>query len=446
MVKEMITYGNFQIIKISIPLVLGMMIQVMVGLTDTAFLGRVGEVELGASAIGGIFYIMVYMVLQSLGVGAQIIMARRNGEKKLNKIAAVFYQTIKMNILFSLFCIVIIYEFAKYFLEFAVNDYQVSKAVSVYLLPRCWGLIFAGSIAVLRSYFLATTHTKPIFLSSVVLLISNFIFDYVLIFGKLGFPAMGLAGAALASVLAELITMFYFAGYLIFNVKLTKYGFEKFVWWNKKLCYKIIRLSVWIVVQNLLNWGAWFYFFIEIEKLGAKELAVSNILRSLSSLPYVVANAFAIAVSSIVSNLIGAGKEKEVIPTIFRVVKIASLPFYLFLGIMVAFPIYFLKIYTNDISLIQSAIYPLFAVAFTYTTALPGLVYFYAVYGTGKTNMALVIEIICTIAYIITIKINIDYLQASLTQCWFSELPYHLILWMASYWYIKRKKWCCEII
>ena len=120
MVKEMITYGNFQIIKISIPLVLGMMIQVMVGLTDTAFLGRVGEVELGASAIGGIFYIMVYMVLQSLGVGAQIIMARRNGEKKLNKIAAVFYQTIKMNILFSLFCIVIIYEFAKYFLEFAV--------------------------------------------------------------------------------------------------------------------------------------------------------------------------------------------------------------------------------------------------------------------------------------------------------------------------------------
>ena len=56
------TYGYSHIFKISLPLILGMMIQVLVGVTDTAFLGRVGEVELGAAAIAGILYLLFYMM------------------------------------------------------------------------------------------------------------------------------------------------------------------------------------------------------------------------------------------------------------------------------------------------------------------------------------------------------------------------------------------------
>ncbi len=442
----MITYGNLEIIKISLPLVLGMVVQVMVGLTDTAFLGRVGEVELAASALGGIFYIVIYMVLQGLGVGAQIIMARRNGEKRFDRIAAVFYQTITMNLIFSLFCIGLIFLYAKPFLKLIVADESVLIAVLNYLLPRSFGLVFAGGIATLRSFFVANTDTRPIFLSSLVLAISNFIFDYLLIFGNFGFEAMGLKGAAIASVLAEFTTVVYFVVYLITKVKLLKFGFEKFSWWNQKLCNGIIRLSVWIVVQNLLVWGSWFYFFIEIEKLGSEELAVSNILRSISGLPYIIANAFAVAISSIVSNLIGAGKDREVIPTAFRVLKIAAIPFYLFLGLIVLMPVMFLRIYTNDATLIQTAITPLYAVVFTYAFSLPGLIYFYTVYGTGKTNVALVIELISTVAYVVAIRINVEMPYPSLAQCWLSELPCHAIYWMMSYWYIKRKKWCCEII
>ena len=79
---------------------LGMLIQVLVGMTDTAFLGRVGEIELGASALGSVIYLFVYMVEQSFAVGAQIIMARRNGEKNYVKIGHVFYQTINFILIF----------------------------------------------------------------------------------------------------------------------------------------------------------------------------------------------------------------------------------------------------------------------------------------------------------------------------------------------------------
>lgn len=56
----------------------------MIGLTDTAYLGRVGEVELGASALAGVYYLVIYMLGFGFSVGAQVLMARRNGEGSIN--------------------------------------------------------------------------------------------------------------------------------------------------------------------------------------------------------------------------------------------------------------------------------------------------------------------------------------------------------------------------
>ena len=314
-VKEMITYKFKDIFNISSPLVLGMLIQVMVGVTDTAFLGRVGEVELGASALGGIFYFLIFMIAQSFCVGSQIIMARRNGEQNYDKIARIFYQTISFIVLFSILSITGMYFGVPSILSTIIESNVVRSAVLIYLLPRCWGLFFSGTKAALRSFFIALTNTRQLLPAALILMISNIIFDYWLIFGGLGIEPMGLKGAAIASILAEAIAVLYLVLYILIFVKLKKYGFNKFTLWNQHLFNEIFRLSIWIIIQNVLSWGAWFYFFIEIEKLGTNELAISNILRSISSLPFILANALAMVTSSVVSNLIGAGKDYEVIPT-----------------------------------------------------------------------------------------------------------------------------------
>ena len=64
----------------------------MIGLTDTAYLGRVGEVELGASALAGVYYLVIYMLGFGFSVGAQVMMARRNGEGEYKRIGEVFTQ------------------------------------------------------------------------------------------------------------------------------------------------------------------------------------------------------------------------------------------------------------------------------------------------------------------------------------------------------------------
>ena len=75
-------YSNKQIWNVSYPIFLSLLAQNVINVTDTAFLGRVGEVELGAAAMGGLFYICIYTIAFGFSTGSQIVMARRNGEKQ----------------------------------------------------------------------------------------------------------------------------------------------------------------------------------------------------------------------------------------------------------------------------------------------------------------------------------------------------------------------------
>lgn len=73
------TYSNKDILKISFPVLMSLLMEHLIGLTDTAYLGRVGEVELGACALAGVYYLVIYMLGFGFSVGAQVMMARRHG-------------------------------------------------------------------------------------------------------------------------------------------------------------------------------------------------------------------------------------------------------------------------------------------------------------------------------------------------------------------------------
>ena len=83
-------YSGKDIMRIAYPILISLLMEQMIGMTDTAFLGRVGEVELGAAAIAGIYYLAVFMMGFGFGVGAQILIARRNGEKHYDEIGEIF--------------------------------------------------------------------------------------------------------------------------------------------------------------------------------------------------------------------------------------------------------------------------------------------------------------------------------------------------------------------
>ena len=86
--------GNCEIFRVAGPILLSLLFQQMIGLTDTAFLGRVGEVELGAAALGSVWFLAVYMLGFGFSVGVQILIARCNGEGHHSEIGRIFYSGI----------------------------------------------------------------------------------------------------------------------------------------------------------------------------------------------------------------------------------------------------------------------------------------------------------------------------------------------------------------
>ena len=84
-------------------------------------------------------------------------------------------------------------------LERIIDDPDICAAAESYIDWRIFGFFFSFAAAMFRAFYIGTTQTKTLTLNSVVMVLSNVVFNYVLVFGKLGFPALGIAGAAIGS-------------------------------------------------------------------------------------------------------------------------------------------------------------------------------------------------------------------------------------------------------
>ena len=150
-------------------------------------------------------------------------------------------------------------------LERFIDSPHVHEAAVSYIRWRVYGFFFSFVAVMFRAFFVGTTQTKTLTLNSIVMVLSNVVFNYILVFGKLGFPAMGIAGAAIGSSLAELVSVIFFVVYTRVRVDVKKYGLNRFGLQNGEPLGNILNISVWTMVQNFISMSTWFLFFIAVE-------------------------------------------------------------------------------------------------------------------------------------------------------------------------------------
>ena len=344
------TYTNRQIWHIAYPILISLIMEQMIGMTDTAFLGRVGEVELGASAIAGVFYMVIFMVAFGFSIGTQILIARRNGEENYREIGALFYHGIYFQVGLAAVMFLLSYFFSPLILERIISSPAVCRAAEDYLHWRVFGAFFSFSAVIFRAFFLGTVQTKTLTLNSIVMVLSNVVFNYILIFGNLGFPALGIAGAAIGS------SLLFFILYTRRRVDIRKYGLDRIPRFRADVLRRMLDVSFWTMIQNFFSLATWFLFFLYIEHLGERALAVTNIVRSASGILFMVMMAFASTCGSLTSNLIGRGHADKVPGLIRQHTRLAYL-FVLPLAVLfAAFPHVILGIYTDMPDLREAAV------------------------------------------------------------------------------------------
>ena len=434
-------YTNREIWKIAYPCLISLVMEQLIGVTDTAFLGHVGEVELGASAIAGVYYVVIFMLGFGFSTGAQIIMARRNGEREYHRMGQLFYHGIYFLMVLAAVAFTLTTIFTKPILGSMISDPDILHAACDYMQWRIYGLFFAFPAAMFRAFFISSTQTKTLTLNSVVMVLSNVVFNYILIFGKFGMPAMGIGGAALGSSLSEGVSLLFFTIYTSRRIDCQKYGLDKLAKFHAATLRKIFPVSFWTMIQSFLSLSTWFLFFLFIEHLGKEALAITNVIRSISGLMFMVVAAFAATCSSLVSNIIGAGKSESVMATIWQHILLCYsfvLPIALLLSL---FPRLILGIYTDIPNVIDGAIAPLWVLCSSYLLTVPAQMFFQSISGTGNTRTAFLLELSTLVAYVAYCAIIIGYLKCNVALCWTAEHVYGTILTLLCATYIYRGHW-----
>jgi putative MATE family efflux protein len=439
MTKTTITYRR--IWNVAYPIILGSIAQNLINFTDTAFLGRVGEVALGAGALGGIFYLAIMMLGMGFGTGAQIIIARRYGENHLKKIGPIIDHSIIFLVILSVLTFSILQYGMDALLKVAVQSEAVFEATVDYMNIRSFGVFFAFLNMVLRAFYVGLAKTKVITYTTFVMAVANIILDYILIFGHWGAPEMGIEGAALASVIAEAVALVFFFIYTASSIKFKDYALFRFVHITFKQMMAILRISVPMMMQSFISLSVWFVFFLFIEKLGETSLAVSNIIRSVFVLLMMPIWGFATATNTLVSYLIGLNKQDEVMALIRKIAVLTFAGVSAIVSFGLVFPKLVLEIYTNNAVLVEMGVPVLYIVSLGALFLSIGFIYFNGVSGTGKTNISLSIEIIVLGIYLIYTYMQVYFYDADITWVWTAELIYGFLLALFSFSYLKTNRW-----
>lgn len=427
-----------QIWLINFPVMMSLLMEQLINLTDTIFLGHTGEIELGASALAGMYYTAIYMLGFGFSLGLQVVVARKNGEQNLAQAGDVFWQ----GMFFLTFLSVLTFTLSKLFSPLLLRQFissdQIYLAVQAYMNWRDYSFLCAFPILAYRAFYIGITRTSVLTVNSILLVTANTVLNYLLIFGTCGFPKLGIAGAAIASSLAELAALLHIVLYTHFKIDKKRYGWQAKL--NFPLLARLLRISSWTMIRSFFCIAPWFLFFIAIEHLGERQLAAGNVVRSISMVLFVIVNSFATTGISLVSNLIGAGQKEKVVSICWKTVKLSYAVGTPFVVVAVLFSKQILGVYTNSPEVVETAFYPFLLMLSTYFIATPAYAFCNAVIGTGKTRTAFVFQII-TITVYLAYLYGLSVSNVPLVVYWTSEQLYVTLLLGLSLHFFRKDRW-----
>ena len=434
-------YSNKDIWNVSYPILLALLAQNVINVTDTAFLGHVGEVELGASAMGGLLYICIFTVAFGFSTGSQIMIARRNGEGRFRDVGPVMMQ----GCLFLFATAAVLFGLSQWSMpavvRMLISSDNIYDATCEFLQWRMFGFFFSFVNVMFRALYVGITRTKVLTINAIIMAVVNVFLDYALIFGRFGLPEMGLKGAAIASVMAEAASFLFGVIYTWLYVDLKKYGLNRWPQWDSALLGRILSISCFTMVQYFISMATWFVFFMAVERLGQRELAIANIIRSIYIVLLIPVQALSTAANTLVSNLIGAGGVDGVMRLMKRIAKVSLGIVVVCVLLTVFFPKMFLSIYTNEAALLSESVPSLYVIGVAMLVAAVANIYFNGISGTGNTQAALWLESGTLVVYGIYVFWVGWWLQAPVAVCFTTEIVYYALLFISSLIYLKKAKW-----
>jgi len=434
------------ILNVALPLMVSSFIQAVVLLTDAAFLSRHDTLSFDAAGNAGLIFITMFMALAGMGDGAQILIARRIGQNKIDAIGRIFGTSILVHSLLAILLFLFLQNVIPSMLHSYSKHQDIASAQIDFLSIRSYALFFAMISLSIQAFFFATGKTWVVLVSALITASSNIILDYVLIFGKASFPEMGLKGAALASTLADGLGMVFLITFLIFSKLRKEYALFSHFSFNLPSFKELIKIGSPIMFQGLIALSTWTIFFTWIEQIGKFELTVSQNIRSIYFIAFIPIWGFSATTKTYISQYIGMG-DFHSLKIIQKRIQLLTM---LFLSVIILGAVFFP---TNIITMINPSKEYIQKSAdilrfISISTLLFGFssVYFQTINGSGNTFVTFIIEVISVAIYLVTSYLLIKVLKLDIYWIWSVEYIYFGSIGLLSIGYLRFFDWKKKIV
>ena len=192
--------------KLSLPLIIAQIAQLGLGLTDVAMIGWYGTSELAALTLGHTCLFFIYITLTGFSLAVITNVSRAFGKEDTEALRINFRMGLWLVFAFSLFGLALVSKTSA-FLTFLEQDEYIVEIVSEYIQIVQWMMPFLLLTYVIKAFLISVKKQQVVLFISILGLITNFIFNYLFIFGNFGLPELGITGVACSSLLTSICMM-----------------------------------------------------------------------------------------------------------------------------------------------------------------------------------------------------------------------------------------------
>lgn len=436
-----------QVGKIAFPIAMAMFVPQLNLITNSIFLGHHSEESLAVASITGVYYLVFAGIGFGLNNGLQTLISRRAGENRPDEIGKLFTQGVFIGFAIAAIAIVVTLFITPTILRAFLHTEQAEKSI-YFLRIRILGLPFLYIYQLRNALLVGINQSKLLIIGTLAEALANVFFDYALIFGKLGFPAIGFNGAAIASVIAEFTGMT-----VIFWVIKRKGIAKKFSLFsdfklNKEIARLILKISGPLIFQHAISVLSWFFFYMLVARNASQTaLAISTTIRTVFGFFGTCFWSLAATTNSMVSNVIGQGKRDQVLPLVWKITRLSLALAAIVCALLNLFPDVYLSLFRpNDPAFINEGIPVVRLIGIVMFFLSIGTVWLNAVTGTGNSRVTFLVEAGAIVFYTIYVFVILEIWHLSILWGWLSEVLYWTILFALSYLYMISRRWKSTVI
>ena len=381
---------------------------------DVAMVGRLGAAALAATGMGAMLFWGALSLVIGIRTGVQTVASRRLGQKKYNQCGTALHNGLFMATVYGFPVSIAGWWLAKDFIPFFINDIKATSLTIEYSSIIFLGLLFSAYSFVFQGFYTGVEKTKIHMRVSITSNIVNVYLNAGLIYGSEGvklffsenvpaltflshlwqwttFPAMGVKGAAIATVVASL-WMFVHYGLYLFSKQIKSRFAVLSLSVDGEMMNRQLRLAAPQGLQEVFIAAGWSMFYKIVGMIGLIELATTELLFTIMHASFMPALGVGQACSTLVSKYMGENKINKSEASIKESIRLAEY----IMGVMglsfILFPKYYLFIFTDDPEILRMGVFGLRMIGAVQFLDAIGFVLWFALSGAGNTLFPAVVE------------------------------------------------------